>query len=207
MLCLFQRSLPGQETGPCNPAPWHCQTHLTCPAAWPGNLHPHSPLCQSGEYNAVSAFTLPYTLIDSIECVLNQLFKSWGDYLYVTLCDQDPGVPGSPTALRVPPAGVPEDLEMETEEEDDLRTRGTSETFRSFWILKPDWLNGASLVFTTCSLWHSLNLINIHAALLQVWPAWKTSATPATWTQHCRRCPTGENCCHYGFFFSPSSPH
>ncbi|KAB5579779.1 hypothetical protein PHYPO_G00198900 [Pangasianodon hypophthalmus] len=42
----------------------------------------------------------------------------------VPLPGQDPGVPGSPTALRVPPAGVPEDLDMETEEEDDLRTRG-----------------------------------------------------------------------------------
>uniref|UniRef100_A0A8B9HAF6 Ubiquitin carboxyl-terminal hydrolase n=1 Tax=Astyanax mexicanus TaxID=7994 RepID=A0A8B9HAF6_ASTMX len=32
--------------------------------------------------------------------------------------------PSSPTSLRVPPAGACEDLDMETEEEDDLRTRG-----------------------------------------------------------------------------------
>uniref|UniRef100_A0A665XDC8 Ubiquitin carboxyl-terminal hydrolase n=1 Tax=Echeneis naucrates TaxID=173247 RepID=A0A665XDC8_ECHNA len=32
--------------------------------------------------------------------------------------------PGSPTSLRVPPNGVCEDLDMETEEEDDLRARG-----------------------------------------------------------------------------------
>lgn len=45
-----------------------------------------------------------------------------------SLCVQDPGVPGSPAALRVPPAGVPEDLDMETEEDDELRTRGASRT-------------------------------------------------------------------------------
>uniref|UniRef100_A0A8B9H9S1 Ubiquitin carboxyl-terminal hydrolase n=1 Tax=Astyanax mexicanus TaxID=7994 RepID=A0A8B9H9S1_ASTMX len=33
-------------------------------------------------------------------------------------------LPSSPTSLRVPPAGACEDLDMETEEEDDLRTRG-----------------------------------------------------------------------------------
>uniref|UniRef100_A0A673GVK0 Ubiquitin carboxyl-terminal hydrolase n=1 Tax=Sinocyclocheilus rhinocerous TaxID=307959 RepID=A0A673GVK0_9TELE len=32
--------------------------------------------------------------------------------------------PGSPTSLRVPPAGACDDLDMETEEEDELRTRG-----------------------------------------------------------------------------------
>lgn len=32
--------------------------------------------------------------------------------------------PGSPTSLRVPPNGGCEDLDMETEEEDDLRARG-----------------------------------------------------------------------------------
>uniref|UniRef100_A0A8B9H9D6 Ubiquitin carboxyl-terminal hydrolase n=1 Tax=Astyanax mexicanus TaxID=7994 RepID=A0A8B9H9D6_ASTMX len=37
---------------------------------------------------------------------------------------QEPAAPGSPTSLRVPPAGACEDLDMETEEEDDLRTRG-----------------------------------------------------------------------------------
>ncbi|XP_066537340.1 ubiquitin carboxyl-terminal hydrolase 33 [Hoplias malabaricus] len=37
---------------------------------------------------------------------------------------QESADPGSPTSLRVPPAGVCEDLDMETEEEDDLRTRG-----------------------------------------------------------------------------------
>lgn len=33
-------------------------------------------------------------------------------------------VPGSPTSLRVPPNGGCEDLDMEIEEEDDLRARG-----------------------------------------------------------------------------------
>jgi len=33
-------------------------------------------------------------------------------------------VPGSPTSLRVPPNGGCEDLDMETEEEDELRARG-----------------------------------------------------------------------------------
>ncbi|XP_036452159.1 ubiquitin carboxyl-terminal hydrolase 33 [Colossoma macropomum] len=37
---------------------------------------------------------------------------------------QEPAAPGSPTSLRVPPAGACEDLDMETEEEDDLKTRG-----------------------------------------------------------------------------------
>lgn len=32
--------------------------------------------------------------------------------------------PGSPTSLRVPPNGGCEDLDMETEEDDDLRARG-----------------------------------------------------------------------------------
>lgn len=32
--------------------------------------------------------------------------------------------PGSPTSLRVPPNGGCEDLDMETEEEDDVRARG-----------------------------------------------------------------------------------
>lgn len=32
--------------------------------------------------------------------------------------------PGSPTSLRVPPSGGCEDLDMETEEEDELRARG-----------------------------------------------------------------------------------
>lgn len=32
--------------------------------------------------------------------------------------------PGSPTSLRVPLNGVCEDLDMETEEEDELRARG-----------------------------------------------------------------------------------
>lgn len=31
---------------------------------------------------------------------------------------------GSPTSLRVPPNGGCEDLDMETEEDDDLRARG-----------------------------------------------------------------------------------
>ncbi|KPP65904.1 ubiquitin carboxyl-terminal hydrolase 33-like [Scleropages formosus] len=35
-----------------------------------------------------------------------------------------PRVPGSPGALRVPPAAVCEDLDMEMEEEDEIRTRG-----------------------------------------------------------------------------------
>lgn len=48
--------------------------------------------------------------------------------MLVTLCDQDPGVLGSPASLKVPPAGVPEDLDMETEEEDDLKTRGMLDT-------------------------------------------------------------------------------
>ncbi|KAI5612618.1 ubiquitin carboxyl-terminal hydrolase 33, partial [Silurus asotus] len=42
----------------------------------------------------------------------------------VPLYAQNPSEPGSSTALRVPPAGVAEDLDMETEEEDDLKTRG-----------------------------------------------------------------------------------
>uniref|UniRef100_A0A8C9V1P6 Ubiquitin carboxyl-terminal hydrolase n=1 Tax=Scleropages formosus TaxID=113540 RepID=A0A8C9V1P6_SCLFO len=37
---------------------------------------------------------------------------------------QIPRVPGSPGALRVPPAAVCEDLDMEMEEEDEIRTRG-----------------------------------------------------------------------------------
>uniref|UniRef100_A0A671N068 Ubiquitin carboxyl-terminal hydrolase n=1 Tax=Sinocyclocheilus anshuiensis TaxID=1608454 RepID=A0A671N068_9TELE len=37
---------------------------------------------------------------------------------------QDPKAPGSPTSLRVPPAGTCDDLDIETEEEDELRTRG-----------------------------------------------------------------------------------
>lgn len=37
---------------------------------------------------------------------------------------QDPKAPGSPTSLRVPPAGPCDDLDMETEEEDELRARG-----------------------------------------------------------------------------------
>uniref|UniRef100_A0A672LAK3 Ubiquitin carboxyl-terminal hydrolase n=1 Tax=Sinocyclocheilus grahami TaxID=75366 RepID=A0A672LAK3_SINGR len=37
---------------------------------------------------------------------------------------QDPKAPGSPTSLRVPPAGTCDDLDVETEEEDELRTRG-----------------------------------------------------------------------------------
>uniref|UniRef100_A0A672L7S6 Ubiquitin carboxyl-terminal hydrolase n=1 Tax=Sinocyclocheilus grahami TaxID=75366 RepID=A0A672L7S6_SINGR len=36
----------------------------------------------------------------------------------------DPKAPGSPTSLRVPPAGTCDDLDVETEEEDELRTRG-----------------------------------------------------------------------------------
>uniref|UniRef100_A0A673ITQ1 Ubiquitin carboxyl-terminal hydrolase n=1 Tax=Sinocyclocheilus rhinocerous TaxID=307959 RepID=A0A673ITQ1_9TELE len=36
----------------------------------------------------------------------------------------DPKAPGSPTSLRVPPAGTCDDLDIETEEEDELRTRG-----------------------------------------------------------------------------------
>ncbi|KAI2667324.1 Ubiquitin carboxyl-terminal hydrolase 33 [Labeo rohita] len=36
----------------------------------------------------------------------------------------DPKAPGSPTSLRVPPAGPCDDLDMETEEEDELRARG-----------------------------------------------------------------------------------
>lgn len=39
---------------------------------------------------------------------------------------QDPKAPGSPTSLRVSPAGACDDLDMETEEEDELRTRGPS---------------------------------------------------------------------------------
>lgn len=35
---------------------------------------------------------------------------------------------GSPTSLRVPPNGGCEDLDMETEEEDDLRARGQIST-------------------------------------------------------------------------------
>uniref|UniRef100_A0A4W4FMS0 Ubiquitin carboxyl-terminal hydrolase n=1 Tax=Electrophorus electricus TaxID=8005 RepID=A0A4W4FMS0_ELEEL len=37
---------------------------------------------------------------------------------------QEPGAPVSPAALRVPPTGVADDLDMETEEEDDVRARG-----------------------------------------------------------------------------------
>uniref|UniRef100_A0A8C1SH85 Ubiquitin carboxyl-terminal hydrolase n=1 Tax=Cyprinus carpio TaxID=7962 RepID=A0A8C1SH85_CYPCA len=37
---------------------------------------------------------------------------------------QDIKDPGSPTSLRVPPAGACDELDMETEEEDELRTRG-----------------------------------------------------------------------------------
>lgn len=39
--------------------------------------------------------------------------------------------PGSPTSLRVPPNGGCEDLDMETEEEDDLRARGQ---FTTKWM-------------------------------------------------------------------------
>lgn len=35
--------------------------------------------------------------------------------------------PGSPTSLRVSPNGGCEDLDMETEEEDELRSRGQKE--------------------------------------------------------------------------------
>lgn len=37
---------------------------------------------------------------------------------------QDPVIPSSPAALKLPPAGLCEDLDMETEEEDELRSRG-----------------------------------------------------------------------------------
>lgn len=37
---------------------------------------------------------------------------------------QDNMSPGSPTSLRVPPSGGCEDLDMETEDDDDLRARG-----------------------------------------------------------------------------------
>uniref|UniRef100_A0A4W6FVD6 Ubiquitin carboxyl-terminal hydrolase n=1 Tax=Lates calcarifer TaxID=8187 RepID=A0A4W6FVD6_LATCA len=45
--------------------------------------------------------------------------------VYVVLLLQESSrAPGSPTSLRVPPNGGCEDLDMETEEEDDLRARG-----------------------------------------------------------------------------------
>uniref|UniRef100_A0A7N8YCI0 Ubiquitin carboxyl-terminal hydrolase n=1 Tax=Mastacembelus armatus TaxID=205130 RepID=A0A7N8YCI0_9TELE len=42
----------------------------------------------------------------------------------VLLLQDNSRAPGSPTSLRVPPNGACEDLDMETEEEDDLRARG-----------------------------------------------------------------------------------
>uniref|UniRef100_A0A3Q3JY46 Ubiquitin carboxyl-terminal hydrolase n=1 Tax=Monopterus albus TaxID=43700 RepID=A0A3Q3JY46_MONAL len=42
----------------------------------------------------------------------------------VPLFQDNSRAPGSPTSLRVPPNGACEDLDMETEEEDDLRARG-----------------------------------------------------------------------------------
>lgn len=42
----------------------------------------------------------------------------------VVLLQDSSRAPGSPTSLRVPPNGGCEDLDMETEEEDDLRSRG-----------------------------------------------------------------------------------
>lgn len=48
---------------------------------------------------------------------------------------QDPKAPGSPTSLRVPPAGTCDDLDMETEEEDELRTRGPSSLMCSVHLL------------------------------------------------------------------------
>ncbi|XP_062337065.1 ubiquitin carboxyl-terminal hydrolase 33 [Osmerus eperlanus] len=44
--------------------------------------------------------------------------------LHTTTSQESGRAPGSPTSLRVPPAGGSEDLDMETEEEDELRTRG-----------------------------------------------------------------------------------
>ncbi|XP_046884085.1 ubiquitin carboxyl-terminal hydrolase 33 [Hypomesus transpacificus] len=44
--------------------------------------------------------------------------------LHATTSQESGRAPGSPTSLRVPPAGASEDLDMETEEEDELRTRG-----------------------------------------------------------------------------------
>ncbi len=42
----------------------------------------------------------------------------------VLLLQDNSRAPGSPTSLRVPPNGGCEDVDMETEEEDDLRARG-----------------------------------------------------------------------------------
>ncbi|XP_051989437.1 LOW QUALITY PROTEIN: ubiquitin carboxyl-terminal hydrolase 33 [Xyrauchen texanus] len=42
----------------------------------------------------------------------------------VQTTNQEPKAPGSPTSLRVPPGGACDDLDMETEEEDELGTRG-----------------------------------------------------------------------------------
>ncbi len=51
--------------------------------------------------------------------------------VFVVLLLQDNSrAPGSPTSLTVPPNGGCEDLDMETEEEDDLRARGQFATKR-----------------------------------------------------------------------------
>lgn len=47
-----------------------------------------------------------------------------GSVCSVLLLQDNSRAPGSPTSLRVPPNGGCEDLDMETEEEDELRARG-----------------------------------------------------------------------------------
>lgn len=47
-----------------------------------------------------------------------------GSVCSVRLLQDNSRAPGSPTSLRVPPNGGCEDLDMETEEEDELRARG-----------------------------------------------------------------------------------
>lgn len=99
-------------------------------------LGPHSPhgnnkALPSPQNGAQVRARSPQTLVFTEHSTKKQTIKYFKSLLMTSLClyvqlvlQENSRAPGSPTSLRVPPNGGCEDLDMETEEEDELRARG-----------------------------------------------------------------------------------
>ncbi len=138
MLRLYQGGFPGKKTGSTRTVVQRCQALLPSTDSQPGQ-NSSATFCEC-------LAKLYLSLIIDFE---RALFRGTQLHLFAFLkkgvllliffhClfgSQDPKAPGSPTSLRVPLAGACDDLDMETEEEDDLRTRGPSSLMCSVHFL------------------------------------------------------------------------
>uniref|UniRef100_A0A4W4FQI6 Ubiquitin carboxyl-terminal hydrolase n=1 Tax=Electrophorus electricus TaxID=8005 RepID=A0A4W4FQI6_ELEEL len=108
--------------------PWSPHVH-PCPSLYPP---PHPTHTQEMRHNlTVNLTTLRvWCYACAKEVFLERklgppnLLPSTAQPISLPQSTSQPGAPVSPAALRVPPTGVADDLDMETEEEDDVRARG-----------------------------------------------------------------------------------